>query len=456
MPTHPVYRLLPALGLAALGAALAMWLVPVEQHAVEEHLIGFPRADPDTHRLRPVVLAILCFLPALGAIAYALAGTLDRYLARRSLLAIGVCFLALVLIWLLLDLNDNLSDFNEADNTSSFMLRYYGVAFGPMFLQLAPFALLLGLLYCLGQLSASREIVAMIQSGRGVARVIAPLTCIGVFLSAACALFNYHLAPWGDGYRQAIVELATEGSASQARDVLYHNTDNRRIWFVGRFPYEYAKGSPLQQIQITSKNEAGQITSRFYADFASWNINTREWRFQGAWTCKMSPEDPSVLLPRWEKMESPLVIRNWKETPWQIVNPGLRASELGVPGLHSWLKQNEAASWVNRRPFLTQWHHRWAHPWICLVVVLLGAPLGIVFTRRGIAGGVAVAVFLSAMMLFTTEVFVALGDSGYLAPIAAAWGTNILFTCIALLLLWRRISGKPIYQSLKNFLPSGK
>jgi lipopolysaccharide export LptBFGC system permease protein LptF len=292
----------------------------------------------------------------------------------------------------------------------------------------------------------------MIQSGRGVARVIAPLTAIGLFLSTACLLFNYHLAPWGEGYRDALIEYVKEGSVSQARNVLYHNPEDRRTWMVGRFPYEYAKGSPLRDIQITTKNEAGRITSRFYAPFASWNLTTREWRFQSPEILHMD----AGLMPLFEKPKSPLIIKDWHETPWQIVNPGLQAIHLGIPGLHSWLKENKASEWVDRRPFLTQWHHRWAQPWVCLVVVLLGAPLGIVFTRRGVAGGVAVAVFLSAMMLFCTEVFLALGDSGYLPPLGAAWGTNILFTLIALLLLWRRASGRPIYQSLKTLLPSGE
>src|SRR6056297_3067451 len=110
MPAHPATRFLPAVVFAAGGAALAAWLVPQEQAAVAQHLIGFPRADPGTHNLRPVVLAILCFLPAVGALIYACAGILDRYLTRHVLTSIGICYLSLVLIWLLLDLNDNLSD----------------------------------------------------------------------------------------------------------------------------------------------------------------------------------------------------------------------------------------------------------------------------------------------------------------------------------------------------------
>jgi lipopolysaccharide export system permease protein len=419
--------------------------------AVREHLVGFPQSDPASHQLRPYVLGLLCFLPAIGAAVYALGGALDRYLARQMLAAVGISAAALVVIWILLDLNDNLSELREAESPLSFVVRYYGVIFAPMFVLLAPFSLLLGLLYCLGKLSQNHEIIAMIQTGRGVARVIAPFTTVGVFISFTCLLLNYHWAPWGEGYQEALLDLSGDGAASQARNVLYHNPETHRTWMVGRFPYDYAGGAPLRDVEITSKTAEGELVFRLKSPVALWDLATRAWRFQDAEVLELEHE----LMPRFEQLPSPYVIENWSETPWQIVTPGLQARYLGIPGLKSWLSENENVEWINRRPFLTQWHYRWAQSWICLVMVLLAAPLGIVFTRRGAVGGVAIAVFLCGFMLFSTEVLLALGDSGYLHPAIAAWGTNALFAGLALFLLSRRLRGRPIYQTLKKLIPQG-
>lgn len=146
-------------------------------------------------------------------------------------------------------------------------------------------------------------------------------------------------------------------------------------------------------------------------------------------------------------------VLDYPETPWQIVKPGLKAENLGIPELKSWLKEYGDVEWAPRRKYLTQWHYRWAQPWICLVVVLLAAPLGIVFTRRGTAGGVAIAVFLSAAMLLAAEIALSLGDAGFISPALAAWGTNLVFALVALFLLSRRLRGRPIYQALKNLFP---
>ena len=165
-------------------------------------------------------------------------------------------------------------------------------------------------------------------------------------------------------------------------------------------------------------------------------------------------EDTAELMPRFiTDVKDPLIYRNWPETPWRLIKPGLSAENLGVPGLYSWLLSNKDLQWGNKRRFLTQWHYRWAQPGICLAIVLLAAPLGIVFSRRGTAGGIALAIFLCAGLMFSSTVFLAMGESGYLPPVWAAWGTNIIASVVALILIQRRLVGRPIYQTLRKLLP---
>ncbi len=453
MPS-PALRFLPAVLLAAAGAALAIWIVPLEALAVEEHLLGFPDSETLTLELRPVVLAALCLLPAVAALFYALADSLDRYLARQMLGAVGICALALVVVWLLLDVNDNIDKFLKAEDGPAFLLRYYAVALPPVFVLLVPFALMLGLLYCLGRLSHSREIIAMIQTGRGVVRVIAPLGAVGFFLSLSCLFLNYHWAPWGEGYKHALIEEAKSGSASQARNILYYHPDSGRVWMVGSFPYNYTRDQPLREVEIRTKGKEGRPATVLKAPLASWNADNGAWIFQDAELLDLRAVlGDEVEMPKFQVLPSPHIITDFPETPWQIVKPGLKEEYLGIPELQSWLKENRDKHWAPRRAYLTQWHYRWAQPWLCLVVILLAAPLGIVFTRRGAAGGIAIAVFLSAGMLIAAEISLSLGDAGYFSPALAAWGTNLVFTLIALALLYRRLRGRPIYQSIMDHIP---
>jgi lipopolysaccharide export system permease protein len=111
---------------------------------------------------------------------------------------------------------------------------------------------------------------------------------------------------------------------------------------------------------------------------------------------------------------------------------------------------------ANLPSYLTHWHYRWALPITCLVTVILAVPLSIRFSRHGGGSGIFLAVVLSVIMLFISTITLALGESGTVSPIIAAWLPNMLFACVGLYLYHRRITGKPIYQTFKNLLNFNK
>ena len=220
---------------------------------------------------------------------------------------------------------------------------------------------------------------------------------------------------------------------------------------VGSFPPDYQQGAPLKEVRVIRENEDSTLKSILVAKSASWTPSNGEWRFHGATLRKIRPDEPPEFV---QDLPDPYIVKTWRETPAEIIQPGLPASQLGIPGLISWLKSHPLGSHERRESYLTQWHHRWSQPFNCLVVVILATPLGVVFTRRGATGGVAVTVFLCVGMLFFTSVCLSLGDAGYLPPMLAAWLPNLAFGALALFLFQRRLSGRPIYQTLRRLTPN--
>lgn len=435
--------------LTMLGVILCTQIVPREIIAVEEHILGFPDTDIPGHQLRPYLLGLLCMFPAIGGWIYLFSGTLDRYMSRQFLGSFGLSMGALLAVMLLSDLQNNMSDFREAENTKEVVLSYYTIHLPAVFVFLLPYVLLLSLLYCLGKMSRHQEIVAMIQTGRSVFRIVLPLMVAGIFSSLICLIFNYHWGPWSDGHKDLIIDIAKDGQADKARSVLYRDTESHRVWLVGAFPYQFEKTGELRNVTVRSFNGGGHPTTKLEADLATWSRVNKTWSFSGVQLIDLQASPMPIKV----KTED-TITRSWQETPWQIVKPGLDQSHLGVPELNSWLRANEGVEWANRRPYLTQWHYRFAQPVICLVTILIAAPLGIVFSRRGIGGGVSIALFLCAGMLFSSNFFLTFGEAGELPAALAAWATNILFALIALYLFNRRLTGRPIYQSLKKLLPT--
>ncbi|MGC4015238.1 MAG: LptF/LptG family permease [Luteolibacter sp.] len=456
-------RLLVPLLLALLGVGLFKWLVPGESRAVYEQLAGFPDSDAGAHAVRPTILGALCFLPALCGLAYAMAGTLARYMARQFFGILAICFCALLTIWLLQDLQNNLPDLRGGKHLMHTIIVFYGTRLPFIVRELLPYSLLLSLLFCLGKLSKSREIVAMIQTGRSLPRIVSPLILSGLMATALCMALNYHWAPVAEGSGEELLQQAKGAVVSEASNVLYRNSAKHRLWMVGTFPKNYEKGAALLNVEVTVTDDAKNLVNRITADRAIWNPRDRSWTFENAWegdfkTVKSEFEgEPDRIEPIFNDNEGQtrtVVRRGWSETPWQLIKPGLAPPYLGIPDLNSWLRANAGNELtMNPAPYLTQWHYRWAQPVICLVTVLLAAPLGIHFSRRGSTGGVAMAVALSGALLFLTTTSLSFGEATIIPPAVAAWTPNVVFALLGIYLFHRRITGRPIYQSILKLFP---
>ncbi|MEO8614483.1 MAG: LptF/LptG family permease [Luteolibacter sp.] len=443
-------RFLLPLALAVLGAGLCAVLVPSEMVAVKQQLIGFPDSDVLAHKARPLILAVLCFLPALASLIYCFGGTLDRYIAREFAGIFCICFMALFLVWLLIDMSGSISDFRESKDVPHTLLFFYGTRSPAVFLLLLPYSLLLSLLYALGKLSTHREIIAMVQAGRGVFRITLPLIIAGVFFSLTSMGLNYHWAPIADGSYDDILAEACGKQATEATNVLYRNPLNRRLWMIGAFPHNYQLGQALLNVEITTTREDETLESRLFAKRALWDRKTRTWTFEEPVVSHFQPGQPAEF----QALNEPLKVKFWSETPWQLIKPGLSAAYLGIPDLSTWLRLNiRNKEFADASPYRTQWHYRWALPFTCLITVLLATPLAIHFSRRGSGGGVFIAVVLSALMLLFSNISLAMGEAGALRPVYAAWLPNVTFALLGIYLFHRRLSGRPIYRSLLRFLP---
>src|SRR3954467_1091711 len=111
---------------------------------------------------------------------------LDRYVIRNFVQVYFYCIAGFTSIWLIFDVSDNISSF--IDNHISLLLvaRYYATQIPQVFIILLPVALLLSLLFALGRMSRSNEIVSMLTAGGRLPRPLLPLIAWG-FLTAPTA-----------------------------------------------------------------------------------------------------------------------------------------------------------------------------------------------------------------------------------------------------------------------------
>jgi LPS export ABC transporter permease LptG len=396
-------------------------------------------------------LTILLFasLPAC-VLLYARGSVLDRYVTRAILTPFSICYGAFVSIWLISDLADNGPDFAAGNLNLGAIATLYAIQLPAVTVLVLPITLLLGLLYALGSMSRRNELVSMMIAGRSVVRILRPVFVIGIFATFVSLAFNYQWAPAAAGTAEAAVEAASKKKKSRhsAYDIAYINRAQNRIWFVGRYPQNYSRDNKLESVIVAQFQENGNLLKTIHADKVFWQRDVASWVFfNGQVTHFDEDGEPKAMLT----FPAKYFEENWPETPWRIVSAGLKPEFLGLPQIQAYLDAYHDSPSHKLAPFLTHWHYRLALPFSCMVVVLFGAPLGIVYSRRGIVGSVTAAVVLFFASMFLGNLFVALGQSDRLPPLLAAWLPVFILTGVGVWLVRLRSHNREV-PSLKRLL----
>ena len=368
---------------------------------------------------------------------------LDRYLLRNFLEPFFICSFGFLAIWLVFDLADNARDFIDAGVSMKKVAFFYVTQLPQIILISLPVGMLLALIFCLSRMSRSNEIISMLTAGMSVWRIVLPLALAGLVLTGLLTLLNYEAAPRAEAMKKMDLDQIKRGKKAGQKEViegyLFRERQKDRTWFIKRF--RQATGT-LDHVHITQHGPAGEIVSKWYARRAVFDAKTRTWTLERGMQVDFNAAGD--VEQRTDFQTGVKTIEGWTETPWRIASAQYEPQNLTVPELREYLKFNGDFPEVQLAPYRAYLWHRWAFPFQALIVVFIGAPLSIVFSRRGVIGGVAGAIFLYAGLLLSTYLFLALGKGWRMNAIASAWLPNVFFFAIGLALLYLRSTNRDL------------
>ena len=345
---------------------------------------------------------------------------LDRYVIRNFVQVYFYCIAGFTSIWLIFDVSDNISSFIDNHIPISLVARYYATQIPQVFIILLPVALLLSLLFALGRMSRSNEIVSMLTAGVSLPRVLLPLIGIGLLTVAASMALNYSLAPHAELARKNFLSEAQSRPGRNIQGQVFRNRTDLRTWFIQNFRL----GDNLfNNVQVLQQDAQDNIVMSYSAARAYFRPETKTWDLENV---RLAYYDAAGNITK-EEFRPTLTIEHWSETPFRLTSANVQAEALSVPELREYLHFNADFPPTLLAPFRTHFQYRLALPWTCLVVVCIAAPLGIGYSRRGVLSSVAAAVILVFSNNFLVHLFLALGEGDRVPGWIAAWTPNVLF-----------------------------
>lgn len=351
---------------------------------------------------------------------------LTRYLSREIYASILLVFVALIMLFSLLDLINELNSMGRGDYRLGYVLLFVTLTIPGHVYELFPVAVLIGTIFALVQMAANSELTVYRSSGVSLKQMVKALLKIGAPLVVLCFLTGEFVAPPSERLAQQ-TKLRAQNAQVSVKEF------RSGVWVKDESSFINVKSvlpdTSLLDVNIFEFDERYHLRSITYAERASY-LEDERWQLEG------------VKQTRFDKYRA--TTDNRPRAEWHTsLNPDILSVLLVVPEqMSAWnlyqytahLRENHQKT---ARYEIAMWN-KLMYPLAVLVMMLLALPFS-AYQRRegGISGKIFVGIVLGLSFHFVGRLFANVGALNEWSPLLSATAMDWLFLAMAGWMLWR-------------------
>ncbi len=353
---------------------------------------------------------------------------LNRHIFREFIVVFFMVLSAILVVYLCIDFLQKADRFIKYKANIVQVAKYFLYSIPAMGTPSLPMAALIAALLSLGNLSRHNEIIAMRASGISLARIVAPIIIGGALISALGFFNNEYLMPVYTARANAIKSVEIEGHkvpvVFQQRKLWLRGPDNS----IANIDLVSPDRNEMLGVNIFKLNPDYTVRERITAQSLLWTNGS--WQFQNSRKYILGKDQ---VISRSADGE----VFNIVDNPDDLGMVAKTSEEMNFSELWDYVKRLKMSGYEAAR-YEVDLYNKLAFPFSSLLMVLIATPLSLLKVRSGgMSRGIAIAVFIAFIYWGLVSVGTALGRSGVLPPLEAAWIANVLFASASLYILFR-------------------
>ncbi|MFH1996475.1 MAG: LPS export ABC transporter permease LptG [Candidatus Omnitrophota bacterium] len=359
---------------------------------------------------------------------------IDRYLTKGFVSTIIWCVFAFTFIGIIADIFSFIERIVKHKIPAESIAAFYVYYTPSMLIQVIPISVLLSTIYLLGNLNKNNEIIAMRAAGISLWRVIAPLLLVGLILSASIFILNDRIVPASSRIAQVIRKEELEkhkrrpGSNLVIHNVAVYGMGNKII-----FARSYdVKAMTLKDVIIHAHDRGLSLISKTTAKEGAWNGSG--WIFSDVITYTVNNSGKILGEPQFSESR-PIDIF---ERPSDFAKREWKPEFMSLSELISYIENFKGSGVKLLRNLEVEFHNKISSAFISLIIILVASPFALITTRGGVIVGISIGIALGLFYYGTIAVCLALGKSGVLPPVVAAWLSHVIFAILGIYLINKR------------------
>jgi len=344
---------------------------------------------------------------------------LPRYMLRQFFSLFLFCLLSVVLIFLIVDMIENLDQFLDRDVPWKIIFKYYFYFIPYIVVLTMPVATLLATVFSIGGMARQNEMVAMKALGYSLYRVIRTLLAAGLFLSICSFLVMEFLVTYSIA-RQIEIEQTYLKKASRKKTWRLSNLaiqEKDEIIYMSLFDSRQNKAYRIK-IETFRDNE---LISKIDAPTMKWDGSS--WTITNGYIRNFNGETESAVLIK------DTLRFDFSFNPKELVTAQTKPDNMGFRELRWFVgRVKRTGGDINR--LLTEMHLRISYPLSNAIIILFSVPMAYKRKKKNMALGFGISLVVCFFYFGLVKMGQTMGQNGNMHPVFAAWLGNIVM-CIS-------------------------
>ena len=355
--------------------------------------------------------------------------TFERHTIGRLLKGFVFFMGALIIFFVVLHWVEYSDDFLDGGATITEVFGIFYPSYTPEIIRLtSPLALFLSCIYVTSTLAQELQLIALQTTGVSLYRLMRPYIVVGMALTAFMFGFNGWVVPQtNDVVVRYENEYLPHGNEPTSTSEIHRRESLDTILSVGYYDQERKRA---HTVSLQRFDGSSRLAARLDAERMDWVDSLDTWRMEEV--VRHTFRDGEF-----DRDEEATVDTTLQIYPRDLTRSKTDVAAMTIPAARQYLLTLQRAGVGNLERSLIAYYNKFAYPFANLILILIGVPLASVRRREGQAIQFAIGLLTAFVYLSLQKLTEPLGYSGVLPPTVTAWLPHLIFTCVAVIVLWR-------------------
>ena len=355
---------------------------------------------------------------------------LDKYIIRKYLSTFFFTILLITMVAVVIDFSEKVEKFLDEEVKASEVVFDYYLNFIPWINGLLwPLFALIAVIFFTSRMAKNSEIISILASGVSYYRMLVPYVISASFLAVLLWYGNNYRIPLSNKIKFSFENTYIfKGNKKTLSENVHFNISANEKAFVRYFRL---RDSTMIDFRLETF-ENGNLVQILKAKRIQYKTPIRKWRMRDYTIRTFNGLEETMDVYSGEEIDT-----SFGFAPEEFIQYTNQMEMMTSREIKDFIDYETDRGIQNSKKYLVEYHRRNADPFTIIILTIIGVSVASRKVRGGLGLHLAIGILLGSLLVILTKFSVTFAHSHSLTPLLGIWIPNIVFSIIALILVFK-------------------